>query len=176
MISLLVLIRNGVTLILLQELIDPSQLDALTLDARKEGFLMLDRLQQEWRDDQNRFNQAGERLFVAVEKDRVVGVCGLNRDPYSDDDRAGRVRRLYVLPECRRRGVGRLLVTEIINNSSGYFDQLRLRTDSPEADAFYCSLGFHRVAGDPECTHLRVISPRSFGKVTGHPGNDLNAD
>lgn len=145
-------------LISLQELNDPEQLDLLADEARAEGFRMVDRLQQEWRERTNRFDRAGEILLLALQEERVAGVCGLNRDPYSDDDRMGRVRRLYVLKESRRRGIGRLLVTEIQNHCHGVFDQLRLRTDTPEADAFYRSLGFRRVEGDPECTHLREIS------------------
>lgn len=118
---------------------------------------MLDRLQQEWNEGTNRFDQAGEILLLAIQNQQVVGVCGLNRDPYTDDDRVGRVRRLYVSVDSRRRGIGRLLVTEIQNHCQGVFDQLRLRTDTPEADAFYRCLGFRRVKGDPECTHLREI-------------------
>lgn len=74
---------------------------------------MLDRLQQEWKEGTNRFDQAGEILLLAIQNQQVVGVCGLNRDPYTDNDRVGRVRRLYVSVDSRRRGIGRLLVTEI---------------------------------------------------------------
>ncbi|WP_197995404.1 GNAT family N-acetyltransferase [Gimesia algae] len=144
-------------MISLQNLKNPTQLDLLAVGARAEGFRMVDRLQQEWREGTNRFEQAGEMLLLAVQNQRVVGVCGLNRDPYSDNDRVGRVRRLYVSVDSRRRGIGRLLVTEIQNHCQGVFDQLRLRADTPEADAFYHSLGFHRIKGDPECTHLREI-------------------
>lgn len=118
---------------------------------------MLDRLQQEWKEGTNRFDQAGEILLLAIQNQQVVGVCGLNHDSYTDDDRVGRVRRLYVSRESRLKGIGHLLVTEIQNHCQGVFDQLRLRTDTPEADAFYRSLGFHRVKDDPECTHLREI-------------------
>jgi len=37
-------------------------------------------------------------------------------------------------------------------------DRLQLRTHTPEADAFYRSLGFRREEGDPDCTHLREIA------------------
>ncbi|WP_417389598.1 GNAT family N-acetyltransferase [Gimesia sp.] len=145
-------------LISLQELKHSDQLDLLACAARAEGFHMVDRLQQEWRAGTNRFDQAGETLLLALQKRQVVGVCGLNRDPYRHNDRVGRVRRLYVSKDSRRHGVGRLLVTEIQNLCPGVFNQLRLRTHTPEADAFYRALGFKRVSGDPDCTHLREIA------------------
>ncbi|WP_417380756.1 GNAT family N-acetyltransferase [Gimesia sp.] len=121
---------------------------------------MLDRLQQEWKEGTNRFDQAGEILLLAMQNQQVVGVCGLNRDPYSNSDRVGRVRRLYVSADSRRTGIGRLLVDAIQLRCHGVFDELRLRTDTPAADAFYRALGFRRVEGDPDCTHLREIADR----------------
>jgi hypothetical protein len=45
-------------------------------------------------------HRPGEALFVARVGERVVGVCGLNVDPYTAEPRVGRVRHLT----CRGSG------------------------------------------------------------------------
>ena len=39
---------------------------------------------------------------MVLSEGRLVGVCGLNVDPYLDDPSVGRVRHLYVLVAARR--------------------------------------------------------------------------
>jgi GNAT superfamily N-acetyltransferase len=58
----------------------------------------------------NRFNKRGEAIFAASAAGALIGVCGLNVDPYASDPRVGRVRHLYVLSGFRQLGVGRQLV------------------------------------------------------------------
>lgn len=138
----------------LQRLKHPDELFSLAQEARSQGQHMVERLQQEWRDETNCFQQAGESVLIAIQDERIVGVCGLNRDPYCVRDDAGRVRRLYVSADYRRQGIGRRLVETLQQRCVGVFTQLRLRTHSPEADVFYQALGFQRVNGDPCCTHV----------------------
>lgn len=142
----------------LQPLAHPDQLDLLAEEARRQGYRMLDRLQQEWRESTHRFNREGECVLIAVWEDRIVGVCGLNRDPYCSLKDIGRVRRLYVASDVRRRGVGRLLVEAIQKRCPGVFQQLRLRTNSSAASTFYQALGFRLVEDEPDCTHVWNVS------------------
>ncbi|QDT22062.1 GNAT family N-acetyltransferase [Gimesia chilikensis] len=142
----------------LQPLGAPDQLDLLAEEARRQGYRMLDRLQQEWREGINRFDREGECVLIAVGEDRIVGVCGLNRDPYCSLKDIGRVRRLYVASGVRRRGVGRLLVEAIQQRCPGVFQQLRLRTNSSAASTFYQALGFRPVEDEPDCTHVWTVS------------------
>lgn len=142
----------------LQPLAHPDQLDLLAEEARRQGYRMLDRLQQEWREGTNRFDREGECVLIAVGEDRIVGVCGLNRDPYCSLNDVGRVRRLYVAYEVRRRGVGRLLVESIQQRCPGVFQQLRLRTNSSAASAFYQALDFRPIKDEPDCTHVWNVS------------------
>ena len=142
----------------LQPLLHPDHLDLLAEEARSQGYRMLDRLQQEWREGTNRFDREGECVLITVWEDRIVGVCGLNRDPYCVQKDGGRVRRLYVASEVRRRGVGRLLVEAIQQRCPGVFQQLRLRTNSSAASAFYQALGFRPVEDEPDCTHVWNVS------------------
>jgi GNAT superfamily N-acetyltransferase len=53
---------------------------------------------------------------------QLVGVCGLNRDPFSQQPRAGRIRHLYISERHRRRGIGQQLLVSVITHSSIWFD------------------------------------------------------
>jgi GNAT superfamily N-acetyltransferase len=87
----------------------------------------------------------------------VVGVCGLNVDPYAAEPRVGRVRHLYVLSGQRRLGVGRRLVSEVIEAARGRFDRLRLRTENPGAAQFYEAIGFRSSGATDNSTHVMVL-------------------
>jgi hypothetical protein len=54
------------------------------------------RLADDWVSVANRFDRPGEALFVARLPGQVVGVRGLNVDPYTAEPGVGRVRHLYV--------------------------------------------------------------------------------
>jgi GNAT superfamily N-acetyltransferase len=118
------------------------------------GVRFVRRLVDEWRDGSNRFDRPGEALFGTRLDGRLVGVCGLNVDPYAGDPRVGRVRHLYVLTDCRGRGVGRALVERVIEAARGRFSVLRLSTTNPAAARLYEAVGFRPGSG-PHCTHLR---------------------
>ena len=135
------------------------ELTPLMVESRHVGLRVLQRLLDEWSSGDNRFNRPGEALWVARENGRVVGVCGLNIDPYANSRRVGRVRRLYVSMASRRRGIGRQLMERLIMTSRGTFSQLRLRTSNPEAARFYETLGFHRLIGAAQCTYVRDLEP-----------------
>jgi len=104
----------------------------------------------------NRFDRPGEALFIAAVSGRIVGMCGLNVDPYLADDSVGRVRHLYVLPACRRRAIGRALVAAVMSAARGRFLLLRIRTSNPAANALYAGMGFHRV-DDSTATHEKRV-------------------
>jgi GNAT superfamily N-acetyltransferase len=130
-----------------------DSLAPLIAESEQAGWCFLRRLLEEWTSGANRFDKPGEALFAVYLGGRLVGVCGLNVDPYAGDDRVGRVRRLYVLAECRGLGIGRQLVEAVTSAARGRFVALRLRTESVEAAALYERLGFRRVEL-PECTHV----------------------
>ncbi len=135
----------------------PGGLDALLAESEQAGSLIVRRLVHEWASGANRFDRPGESLFAARIEGRLVGVCGLNIDPYSPELRLGRVRHLYVLSAYRRRGIGRQLVAEVIAAARGRFDHLRLSTGNPVAARFYEGLGF-RVAEAAHCTHVLDVN------------------
>lgn len=108
----------------------------------------------------NRFDRLGETLLVAESAGRVVGVCGLNVDPYAARPGIGRVRHLYVLIADRRRGTGARLVGAIMESARGHFATLRLRTNNPAAARLYERLGFARADGVADCTHVLELGRR----------------
>jgi ribosomal protein S18 acetylase RimI-like enzyme len=95
----------------------------------------------------------------------MLGVCGLNVDPYTTQPNVGRVRHLYVLNTYRRLGIGRHLVTEVMEAARGRFDSLRLRTGNPAAAQLYERLGFRRGVDVAACTH--VLDLRSSHRAHG---------
>lgn len=134
-----------------------AELTTLLVESEQEGWRFLRRLLDEWSSGKNRFDRPSEVLLGARDADRLVGVCGLNVDPYIDSPRVGRVRRLYVSVGYRRQGIGRQLVQQIMLLSRGTFEQLRLRTNNPDAARFYETLGFHPRLGIAECSHTLVL-------------------
>jgi GNAT superfamily N-acetyltransferase len=138
----------------------PDDLGDLIVLSLREDFFAMQRMRDDWDAGRNRFDRPGEILFEARVGARLVGICGLNRDPYAQSSGVGRVRHLYVDPEFRRRGVGGSLVSKIVEYASRSFVRLRLRTLRADADLFYVALGFRRVAGDPEVTHEMQALPR----------------
>jgi GNAT superfamily N-acetyltransferase len=134
-------------------------LGPLLAESERAGWRFVRRLADEYRSGANRFERPGERLFVAVNGRALVGVCGLNVDPYAAELSVGRVRRLYVAEAFRRFGVGARLVRAVVSAAGGRFARLRLRTENPEAGRLYERLGFRPVADQPNCTHLLELAP-----------------
>ena len=135
-------------------------LDDLLVDSEREGSRFVRRLFDEWATGTNRFDRPGEALFAARLGDRLIGVCGLNVDPYAAAANVGRVRRLYVLSAYRRIGAGRQLVLAVLEAARGRFDVLHLRTTNPVAAQLYESLGFRPSSATADYTHaLELGSP-----------------
>ncbi len=132
-------------------------LAALAREAEREGFDIVARLDAEWRSGSNRFAQPGEALWLARHGSQLVATCGLNRDPYTDAPRTGRLRRVYVSAAWRRHGLGRLLVRIALHEARAHFATLRLHTDTAHAARFYEQQGFARVA-EPETTHALALA------------------
>ncbi|WP_171070294.1 GNAT family N-acetyltransferase [Methylobacterium terricola] len=127
-------------------------------EARSQGVDFVRRLFEEWASGANRFDRPGEIFLGVWRGDRLVGVGGLNRDPYAAGGDIGRVRHVYLLGAHRHLGLGTLLVTRLLREAEGHFRIVRLRAASPEAAAFYRRLGFAECA-DPAATHLIRVRP-----------------
>jgi ribosomal protein S18 acetylase RimI-like enzyme len=131
--------------------------DPLIVESEEAGLGLVGRLVDEWGRGANRFDRPGEALFAARVGGQLVGVCGLNVDPYAGEGSVGRVRHLYVLSAYRRLGVGQRLVAEVIEAARGRFARLHLRTANPAAARLYERLGFRGASGRSDCSHVMEL-------------------
>ena len=135
----------------------PDDFDLELVDAaEREGFAPIAWLKDQWREGTNQFSGPGEGLFVARTQGRLVALCGLNKDPFDGSGSMGRLRRLYVLPELRRMGIGRMLVEEVLRKAHDHFDGVNLRTLDENSAAFFEHLGFSRTEGVKAVTHRKL--------------------
>jgi GNAT superfamily N-acetyltransferase len=133
-------------------------MDLLRTEAMIEGFRFVDRLVRDWTSGSNKFDLPGERLLGAFAGDNLIGVCGLNRDPYVNQDGVARLRHLYVRERARRHGVASALVQQLLHEASDAFRIVRLRTATREAAEFYLRHGFVPLQ-DETASHVKALRP-----------------
>jgi len=127
---------------------------------QNEGFGMVSRLLADFEQGANRFDEPGEALFVHLRGNRVIAVAGLNRERDVSLGRAGRVRRLYVSPKDRGRGLGRKLISQIVLAAQPSFDLLTVNVGQTDARGFYEQMGFTQMAGKG-VTHVMRLIPQN---------------
>lgn len=127
-------------------------IEQLRSDALGEGYNFVETLIGECSMGTNRYDQPGETLLGCFDGDALVAVGGLNVDPFANDRDVGRVRRVYVRPAWRNRGIGRALVTALVERARGNFRCVRLRAENPDARRLYERMGFEPTT-EPEATH-----------------------
>jgi len=114
----------------------PDDIEDLVRESEKEGFAFISRLQTEWIEAENRFDDVGEFLLLASSAGRSIGVCGVNIDPYLSDLSVARLRHLYVSPAYRSRSIGSDLVRTCLENLSDTTRIVRLRVPEKILDIF----------------------------------------
>lgn len=131
-------------------------LHSLAGESKRAGYNFLQRAIDDWYSGANRFDRPGEKLWgLFIGKD-LIGVGGLNIDPYSLIPKVGRVRHLYVQEAQRRKGYATLIMNKIMEEASYNFTVLRLFTDNAGASAFYERLGFERT-GEYKASHIITL-------------------
>lgn len=133
----------------------PQGIHKLNAIAAIEGYGMVQKLISNFKSAQNCFNKTGEALYAAYEAERLVGIGGINIDPYFNQPELGRIRHVYVHPEHRRTGIGRALITRIESGASIHFDSFQLFTSQLRAAQFYESLGYLAVTGKWKVSHIK---------------------
>jgi len=123
-------------------------IEGLVDESKKEGFEFVQRTIDDWNSGSNCFSQTGEGLWGLVSGTELIGIGGLNIDPYVEDVGTGRVRHLYIRQAYRRKGCAHLLLNTIIERAQLHFHMLRLFTANPVAAAFYEQLGFEHLPGN----------------------------
>ena len=130
-------------------------LNKLVEQSKGDGFWFVERLLTEYKSGINTFNQSGEGLFgVFNEECMLIGIGGLNNDPYSKGQAIGRLRRFYVSKEYRRTGLGSVLALKLIDEAKKYYKILVLHTDTEQGNDFYASLGFSKDSYFPKSSHF----------------------
>ena len=130
-----------------------SLIDDLADESQRQGHQFIQRTISDWNNGENTFSGDGEKLWGLVSETKLIGIGGLNRDPYTEDLNVGRVRHLYILSAHRRKGYATLLMNTIIDKGRHHFNSLRLFTDNPAASEFYGTLGFQKI-GAPKTSHI----------------------
>lgn len=131
----------------------PDGLVGLAEEAEHEGIRVVSAVVGQWVDGVQRFDGPGEAIVAATSVDGVIGIGALSACPHLAG--ALRVRRFYVAPRWRRRGVARALATELISNGFGHVDTITCNAQaSAAAPPFWESMGF--VPADTAgITHVR---------------------
>jgi GNAT superfamily N-acetyltransferase len=122
-------------------------IDGLIDESQQEGYEFIQRTIEDWNSGANKFSKPGEKLWGLMLETTLIGIGGLNYDPYSEYPNLGRVRHLYIRKIHRRKGYATLLMNTIISEARQYFDTLRLLTDNPAASELYETLGFQKING-----------------------------
>ena len=131
-------------------------LEILQLEAIVEGYDFIETLVEEWESEENCFDLPGEVLYGCMDQGLLVAVGGLNLDPFADRPDIGRIRRVYVRPGWRNRGIGRALVKDLVERARTHFACVRLRAENARAARLYESMGFAPIA-TPDATHILVF-------------------
>ncbi|RFB11421.1 GNAT family N-acetyltransferase [Bacillus sp. HNG] len=132
--------------------------DSLVKQSKEESYRFVERLINDYKNGSNTFDHYGEGLFGMFNEEGVlVAIGGLNKDPFLNEQYIGRLRRFYVSKECRRSGIGSLLVKRIIDEAKRYYKILVLHTDTEQADKFYCAIGFTKGNLYPNSSHYMEL-------------------
>jgi ribosomal-protein-alanine N-acetyltransferase len=110
-----------------------------------------------WTSDAMRADLLSEHCYylVAVPADGaplsgdIAGYAGLLAPRGAKE---GDIQTIAVAPEARRRGLGRVLMTSLLNEARRRGARevfLEVRADNPNAEALYASLGFERLGVRP---------------------------
>ena len=131
----------------------PEGLSHLRDQADNEGIGIVSTLVTRWVDGTERYDRAGESLLAATVGDDAVAIGALSWCPHVSG--ALRVRRFYVAPDWRRRGLARNLAAELMSSGFRHSDTITCNARASAAAApFWESLGFVPVEKEG-ITHLR---------------------
>jgi len=127
--------------------------------AKSENVNVVSKLISSWSDNNSFFDEQGEGLWIArtIESGEVIGVGGITICPTRPECR--RVRRFYIAPHWRRRGVATALANQCIERakSAGVSTVTCHASASTMAPRFWESIGFEPVE-DSDITHLMHLA------------------
>lgn len=113
-------------------------------DPTVAAYLELQNYDDELADLRHKYGEPDGRLYIAYLGDKAVGCVGMKRQTES----ACELKRLYIRPEYRGRGLARYLSELILSEAkkAGYKSVLLDTLDFlKDAQALYKRLGFHEI-------------------------------
>jgi GNAT superfamily N-acetyltransferase len=131
-------------------------MEYLQAEAHAEGHHFIETLVEEWASAKNRFDAPGEILCGHLDQGLVVAVGALSIDPFSGRPEIGRIRKVYVRHAWRNKGIGRALVTTLVEEARKSFRFVRLRAENANAARLYERIGFAPIAS-PDATHILLF-------------------
>ncbi|WP_318581734.1 GNAT family N-acetyltransferase [Bacillus paranthracis] len=131
--------------------------DYLVQESKDEGFYFLIKLISEYENKINTFNKTGECLYGIFHGEKLIGIGGLNEDPYTENNKIGRLRRFYITKDYRRIGLGNLLLKRLLYHAEKNFKVVVLHTDTKQGDAFYSANGFVKGQVYKGSSHYKVL-------------------
>lgn len=130
----------------------PEALTPLAEQADAEGIRVVRAVIDQWESGEERYDRSVEQLLVAVTDDGVVGVGGLTICPTTPG--ALRVRRFYVHPAWRRRGVATAITSALLASWPRDVSVITCNAlASAAAPRFWEAMGFEPV-DDANVTHV----------------------
>ena len=140
-------------------LFNASDLLRLNDLAKSENIQVVSKIISSWSDSKAFFGDRGEGLWIArtTESGEVIGVGGITICPTHPECR--RVRRFYIAPHWRRRGVATALANRCIERakSAGILTVTCHAAASTMAPRFWESIGFEPVE-DSDITHVMHLT------------------
>ncbi|KXI67300.1 GNAT family N-acetyltransferase [Bacillus cereus group sp. BfR-BA-00331] len=129
----------------------------LVQESKEEGFNFLKKLINEYENKLNTFNKTGECLYGIFQGEKLIGIGGLNKDPYTENNKIGRLRRFYISKDYRRIGLGKSLLNKLLSHAEKNFKVVVLHTDTKQGDAFYSANGFVKGQVYKGSSHYKVL-------------------
>lgn len=129
----------------------------LVQESKEEGVKFLKKLINEYENELNTFNKSGECLYGIFQGEKLIGIGGLNADPYTENNKIGRLRRFYIAKDYRRIGLGKLLLNKLLSHAEKYFKVVVLHTDTKQGDEFYTANGFVKREVYKRSSHYKVL-------------------
>ncbi|MBB4218089.1 GNAT superfamily N-acetyltransferase [Rhizobium sp. BK212] len=136
-----------------------QQIADLESEARQEGYRHITRLIDEWSAGDVRFEGTGERLLGAYVDAVLAGVGGMTVEAAMSG--ALRMRRFYISPAMRGRGIGRMLALALLDHARSCCCIVTVHAGNDGAAKFWESLGF-QANGQCGHTHRFDLHGSSF--------------
>jgi multimeric flavodoxin WrbA/GNAT superfamily N-acetyltransferase len=136
--------------------IEEIDIEELLSESESFGYQYLTKMINQWRTGENRFSKPNELLIVYKNAEKVIGIGGINEEPYLKKRDFGRLRDVYVLSQYRRSNIGTQIVEHLIEFGRKHFKTITLRVpENIEASPFYESLGFLKTGEIETVTHVK---------------------